>query len=193
MKLVTTLTILIVLVALSSGISSLGLNVSAQDTKKPQDTYTLATEAKLGPVMFSHLNHTTKNRNLEGTGPSACIECHHTAQPAAEAAKHPPLKTAWPADRTTTLTADTFAKDPNAVGAVCRDCHARAETKPKLLPEIPQIKFVTGTELVTLTNQQAFHRNCAGCHDEIVKTRTDVNPPTSKKCTACHKRAPAAG
>ena len=55
MKLVTTLTILIVLVALSSGISSLGLNVSAQDTKKPQDTYTLATEAKLGPVMFSHL------------------------------------------------------------------------------------------------------------------------------------------
>jgi hypothetical protein len=48
-----------------------------------------------------------------------------------------------------------------------------------------------GTELVTLNNQQAFHRNCAGCHDEIAKTRTDVTPPTSKKCTACHKRVAA--
>ncbi len=166
-------------------------DAAAQDAKKPQDTYVLAQEAKLGTVTFSHLNHTTKNRNSEGTGPSACIECHHTAQPAAEAAKHPPLKTVWPADRTTTLTAETLAKDPNAVGAVCRDCHARADTKPKLLPEIPQIKLEVGTELVTLTNQQAFHRNCAGCHDQVAKARTDVNPPTSKKCTACHKKTAA--
>jgi hypothetical protein len=57
------------------------------------------------------------------------------------------------------------------------------------LPEIPQIKLEEGTALVTLTNQQAFHRNCAGCHDEIVKTRKDVNPPTSKKCLQCHKKA----
>ncbi len=191
MKVITTFTALIVAVALSSGISSLSFDVSAQDTKQPQDTYTLATESKLGPVTFSHVNHTTKNRNLEGTGPSACIECHHTAQPAAEAAKHPPLKTVWPADRTTTLTTELLAKDPNAVGALCRDCHSRADAKPKLLPEIPQIKFQVGTELVTLTNQQAFHRNCAGCHDESVKTRKDVSPPTSKKCTACHKRAAA--
>jgi cytochrome c553 len=191
MKALTILAVLIAAIAFSSRISSLSLEASAQDTKKPQDTYTLATEAKLGPVAFSHLNHTTKNRNLEGTGPSSCVECHHTAQPGAEAAKHPPLKTAWPADRTTTLSAEVLAKDPTAVGAVCRDCHARAEAKPKLLPENPQIKFAVGTELVTLTNQQAYHRNCAGCHDEIVKTRTDVTPPTSKKCTACHKRAAA--
>lgn len=191
MKLLTIVAILIVAVALSSGTSSLSFDVSAQDARKPQDTYTLATEAKLGPVAFSHLNHVTKNRNLEGTGPSSCVECHHTAQPAAEAAKHPPLKTTWPADRESTLTAEVLAKDPNAVGALCRDCHARADAKPKLLPENPQIKFTVGTELVTLTNQQAYHRNCAGCHDEIVKTRTDVTPPTSKKCTACHKRAAA--
>lgn len=191
MRVLTTVAILIVAVALSFGISSLSFDASAQDAKKPQDTYTLAADAKLGPVTFSHINHTSKNRNLEGTGPSSCVECHHTAQPAPEAAKHPPLKTAWPADRTTTLTAEVLAQDPSAVGAVCRDCHARAEAKPKLLPENPQIKFAVGTELVTLTNQQAFHRNCAGCHDEIVKTRTDVAPPTSKKCTACHKR-PAA-
>ena len=42
------------------------------------------------------------------------------------------------------------------MGAVCRDRHARADTKPKLLPEIPQIKFEGGTELITLTNQQPF-------------------------------------
>lgn len=191
MKVFTIIAVVVIAVAASSGISNLSFDASAQETKKPQDTYTLATDAKLGQVTFSHINHTTKNRNLEGTGPSLCIECHHTAQPATEAAKHPPLQTAWPADRTTTLTAEVLAKDPNAVGAVCRDCHARVEVKPKLLPENPQIKFSVGTELVTLTNQQAFHRNCAGCHDEIVKTRTDVAPPTSKKCTVCHKRAAA--
>ena len=164
---------------------------SAQDKRKPQESVVLGLEAKLGTVKFSHLDHITKNRSIEG-GRIACIECHHTAQPAAEAAKHPPLKTAWPADRTTTLTVDLFEKDPAAPEVEgCRDCHARADTKPKLLPEIPQIKLQVGTELVTLTNQQAFHRNCAGCHDEIVKTSKELNPPTSRKCTACHKRVAA--
>lgn len=190
MKLLLTLILVIVAIVLLSSTTNLTHDVSAQDAKKPQDVYTLASEAKLGQVKFSHLDHTTKNRSIEG-GPIACIECHHTAQPAAEAAKHPPLKTVWPADRTTTLTADLLAKDPNAVGAVCRDCHAKTDTKPKLLPEIPTIKLEVGTELVSLNNQQAFHRNCAGCHDEVVKTNQTLNPPTSKKCTVCHKRAAA--
>jgi cytochrome c553 len=165
--------------------------VSAQEGKKLPEIITLGTDAKLGTIKFSHLDHTTKNRSIEGSK-IACIECHHVAQPAAEAGKHPPLKTAWPADRTTTLTAELFEKDPVAAGvAVCRDCHARSGMTPKLLAEIPQIKLEVGTELITLVNQQAFHRNCAGCHDEIVKTSKDLNPPGSKKCTACHKRAAA--
>lgn len=163
--------------------------VAAQDVKKPPDVIILGTEAKLGQIKFSHVDHTTKNRSIEGSK-MLCIECHHAAQPAAEAARHPPLKTAWPPDRTTTLTAELFEKDPNAAQvAVCRDCHARADQKPKLLPEIPQIKLEVGTELITLNNQQAFHRNCAGCHDEVAKTSTTLNPPTSKKCTTCHKRS----
>lgn len=190
MKLWLTLVIAIVAVAVLAGGTRLTFDASAQDGKKPQDVYNLASEAKLGAVKFSHVDHITKNRSIEG-GQISCIECHHTAQPAADAAKHPPLKTAYPADRTTTLTADLLAKDPNALGAVCRDCHARAETKPKLLPEIPTIKLEVGTELVTLNNQQAFHRNCAGCHDEIVKTHQTLAPPTSKKCTVCHKRSAA--
>ena len=163
---------------------------SAQSERKPLESYVLAKESKLGSVKFSHLDHITKNRSIEGAK-IACVECHHTAQPAAEAAKHPPLKTVWPADRSTTLTLELIEKDQNAVGAVCTECHARADTKPKLLPEIPQIKLEVGTELITLNNQQALHRNCAGCHDEIVKTNTTLNPPTSKKCTTCHKKAAA--
>jgi len=189
MKLITAFAFLFLSALLVS--TALSSATSAQDGRKPPEVRMLGAEAKLGIVKFSHLDHITKNRSVEG-GKIECIECHHTAQPASEAAKHPPLKTVWPADRTTTLTVDLWEKDSTAPEVnVCRDCHARADTKPKLLTEIPQIKLEIGTELVTLTNQQAFHRNCAGCHDEIVKTSKDLNPPTSRQCTACHKRVAA--
>ena len=158
-------------------------------SKNPPDVVQLAKASKLGTVAFSHTNHTTKNRNIEGTGPIACIECHHTAQPASELAKHPPLKTAWPPDRTTTLTAEELKdpKSPNVTG--CAGCHARAGETPKVIAAIPQIKSENSTALITLTNQQAFHRVCAGCHDQVMKTRKDVsNAPISTKCTACHKK-----
>jgi hypothetical protein len=174
-------------VVLLSSTSSLTTDSSAQG-KKPQDTYVLAAESKLGQVTFSHVDHITKNRSMDGTKPIDCVECHHTAQPASEAVKHPPHKTVWPADRTTTLTMELAEKDPNAVGAVCRDCHARADTKPKLLPEIPQVKFEGSAEPTIMTNQQAFHRNCGGCHDVIAKSKPDTTAPTSKKCTTCHKK-----
>ena len=167
-------------------------DASAQD-KKPPETIVLAKEAKLGPVTFNHLKHITENRSADGTKPIACVECHHTAQPASEAVKQPPHKTAWPADRTTTLTADLLEKDPSVTVTICTDCHARVDQKPKLLPEIPSLKFEGAAEATLLTNQQAFHHNCGSCHDEVVKARPtlDPAPPTSKKCTQCHKRAAA--
>ena len=163
----------------------------AQDVKKPPEVITLGAEAKLGPVKFNHLDHITKNHSPDGTKPIACVECHHTAQPSAEAVKHPPHKTVWPADRTTTLTAESLAKDPNMTVFICTDCHARADQKPKLIPETPRLKFEGATEETIMTNQQAFHRNCGGCHDDAVKARPalDPAPPTSKKCVACHKKA----
>jgi cytochrome c553 len=165
---------------------------SAQEGRKPKDEVVLATESKLGPVKFNHLDHATKNRSVDGTKPIACVECHHTAQPASEAVKHPPHKTVFPADRTTTLTADLLEKDPSAPPVnACTDCHARADTKPKLLPEIPKITVEGAAEPVTLTNQQAFHRKCGGCHDEVAKTGRTTTAPTSKKCVACHKKAAA--
>jgi hypothetical protein len=184
------LTLLIVLMVVALPVFTWRSNAAFIQGKKPPEVITLATEAKLGPVKFSHADHFTKNRNADGQ-PIACIECHHTAQPASEVAKHPPHKTAWPADRTTTLTADLLDKDSSLKVDLCTDCHARAETKPKLLPEIPTITPEGSSEAVVLTNQQAFHRNCGGCHDAVAKTK-ETTAPTSKKCLACHKKATTA-
>ncbi|HZT59529.1 MAG TPA: cytochrome c3 family protein [Pyrinomonadaceae bacterium] len=168
---------------------SLSASPQAAAPKAP-DKIQLATDSKLGAVTFDHTAHTTKNRNIAGTGPIECVECHHTAQPASEVQKRAPLKTAYPADRTTTLTAELVEKTPEAVGPVaCRDCHARAGEKPKTLDEIPQIKHESSTAIITLTNQQAFHRECARCHDEVLKSRPDAKAPASLKCAGCHKRS----
>lgn len=166
---------------------------AAEDGKKPPDVIVLGKEAKLGQITFNHMKHITEKRSPDGTKQLECVDCHHTAQPAAEALKHPPHKTVYPADRTTTLTAELLEKDSTLIINVCTDCHARADQKPKLLPEIPSLKFEGAAEATVLTNQQAFHRNCGGCHDEVVKVRPtlDPAPPTSKKCTQCHKKAAA--
>ena len=190
MKVFTVVSVFIFSVLLVSSTSPLTPGVTALEDKKPPEIVTLGPEAKLGAIKFNHLDHITKNYSADGTSKIACVECHHTAQPSAEALKHPPHVTVWPADRTTTLTLELLEKDPNALGAVCRDCHARADTKPKLLPEIPSLKFEGSAEPTVMTNQQAFHRRCAGCHDAVVKARPALTPapPTTKKCLQCHKK-----
>jgi hypothetical protein len=105
--------------------------------------------------------------------------------------KHPPHKTAYPADRTTSLTMELLGSDPKAVGAVCTDCHARNGEKPKLLPDFPTVKFEGSAEPTVMTNQQAFHHKCGDCHDAVAKIKADTTAPTSKKCTTCHKKAAA--
>jgi cytochrome c553 len=169
--------------------STVGLNPSTAQTQKMPETITLSKEARLGQVAFNHLQHATENRSADLSKPIACIDCHHTAQPASEAVKRPPHKTAWPADRTTTLTMDLIEKDASALGAKCSDCHARTDAKPKLLPEIPRVKFEDAAEPTVMTNQQAFHRVCGECHDAVVKVKPDSTGPTSKKCTTCHKKS----
>ena len=194
MKVFTILAALSVSILLIASSSRVTRDLGTQDARKPPETMILAKESKLGQVAFNHAAHFTKNRTVDGTKPIACVECHHTAQPAAEAVKDPPHKMAWPADRTTTLTAELLEKDPNAPAVnICTDCHARADTKPKLLREIPQLKFEGSAEPTVLNNQQALHRNCGGCHDEVVKARPNLDPPppTSKKCMVCHKKTAA--
>ena len=167
--------------------SGLVIQSSSSQSKMPE-TLVLAKDAKLGQVAFNHMKHATENRSADLSKPIACVDCHHTAQPAAEAAKRPPHKTAWPADRTTTLTMDLLDKDPNALGAKCTDCHAKTDAKPKLLPQIPSVKLEGGTEPTVMNNQQAFHHACGDCHDAVAKVKADSTGPTSKKCTTCHKK-----
>src|SRR5215831_45766 len=181
---------MILVVTLVVFASALVINKTSSQTKVPE-TIVLAKESKLGQVTFNHLKHATENRGADMKSPIACVDCHHTAQPAAEAAKHPPHKTAYPADRTTTLTMDLLASDPKAVGAICTDCHARNGEKPKLIAAIPTVKFEGSSEPTTMTNQQAFHHACGDCHDAVAKAKPDTTAPTSKKCTACHKKAAA--
>ncbi len=158
------------------------------DGRTQPDVLKLGLETKLGAVAFSHTNHTTKNYNVAGTGPINCVECHHVAQPASEVTKHPPLKTAWPADRTTTLTAETL-KDPQSPPVVgCRGCHARADTKPTVLPAIPELKEEGSAAPIVLNNQQAFHRNCSVCHEQVNKDR-GAKAPKKVQCTVCHKKS----
>ena len=141
------------------------------DVPKMTEVITLGKDAKLGAVAFSHAKHNGGAYTITPGTPISCVSCHHTARPAAELFKFPPLKTAWPTDRITTLTAELFAKNPKDAGVTsCRDCHARTDQKPKLLDKIPEIKHEGSAAMVTMTNQQAFHRTCAGCHTEVKKT-----------------------
>jgi hypothetical protein len=183
--------LLCVVAACNSPALRSGAGALVADGKTPQDTYKLSTDSKKDkakslPVTFSHVNHATKNYSVDGTKTVGCVECHHTDQPAAEAAKHPPLKTAYPADRTVTLTAET-AKDPKTPDVDnCRACHAQAGDKPKLLAANPQVTYEGDTDATVLDNEEAYHRNCNTCHDQAAEARKGLKIPTSQECLKCH-------
>jgi cytochrome c553 len=159
------------------------------DEQKMPEVIVLGKDAKLGQVTFSHAKHNGGTYSITPASPIACTSCHHTAQPASEIAKHPPLKTAWPTDRAMSLTAELFAKDAKAAGvAGCRECHARTGEKPKLLDAIPEIKHEGSPALITMNNMTAFHRTCAGCHGEVRKTLPLSKGPIQTQCTMCHKK-----
>ena len=184
--------LLCVIIGCNSRALRSGAGALVADGKTPQDTYMLSTDSKKDkakslPVNFSHLNHSTKKEySLDGTQVVGCIECHHTEQPAAEAAKHPPLKSAYPADRTVTLTGETAkdAKTPDVQN--CRACHAQEGDKPKLLDANPQVTYEGDTDATVLTNEEAYHRNCNSCHDQAVEARKGLKIPTSQECLKCH-------
>jgi cytochrome c553 len=163
----------------------------AQTTNVPKmpEVVILGKDSKLGQVTFNHVKHNGGAYTVDGSSRIACISCHHVARPAAEIAKFPPLRTAWPANRTTTLTGELFAMDPRGAGvAACRSCHARTDERPKLLDTIPEIKHEGSTLLITLNNQQALHRTCSGCHVEVKLTRPASKGPVLSQCMMCHKK-----
>src|SRR5229473_2942455 len=70
---------------------------------------------KYGEVPFNHENHSTKNYSVDGKSAIACIECHHTDQPAS--ALKPPLKTS---ERDAVLTAALLQSADSKAVKTCR-------------------------------------------------------------------------
>src|SRR5438552_11058166 len=76
---------------------------------------------KYGEVAFSHENHATKKYSPDGAAVLACVECHHTDQPAA--ALKAPLKTS---EREAVLTAALLQTAEAKPVKTCRTCHLQA-------------------------------------------------------------------
>lgn len=138
---------------------------------------------KYGEVAFNHENHATKNYNVDGKSVLACVECHHTDQPAS--ALQPPLKTS---ERPVALTATVLeAADAKAV-KTCRACHLQAGDDSAT---IPSVTYPGKTAPTKLTNEVAYHMNCNICHDKAIAARPALKGkvPGSNDCLPCHKPA----
>jgi nitrate reductase cytochrome c-type subunit len=180
-----------VLACNSGALRSGGAALTAQAAQAMKDEYKLSTDSKKDkakslPLTFSHVNHATKNYSVDGAHTIGCVECHHTEQPAAEAAKHPPLKTVDPAGRTVALTAETVKDPKTPTVRGCRECHAQEGEKPKFGDAIPEVTYEGDTDPTVLTNEEAYHRNCNTCHDAATQQRKLTTAPTTNECLKCH-------
>ena len=158
----------------------------AKESKTQPKAVTLGKDSqsdKYGEVAFNHENHSTKNYNPEGTAVLACVECHHTDQPAS--GLKPPLKTS---ERDTVLTAALLqAADAKPVKS-CRTCHLQAGDDSGTIPSVTYAGKSTPTKL---TNEVAYHMNCNVCHDKAIAARPALKAkvPGSNDCLPCHKPA----
>ncbi len=136
---------------------------------------------KYGEAPFNHENHSLKNYSIDGKAVIACVECHHTDQPAA--ALKGPLKTS---ERAEALTAKLLeAADAKPVKD-CRACHLQAGDDSAAMPSVTYEGKTTATKL---TNEVAYHMNCNVCHDKSIAARPALKGkvPGSNDCLNCHK------
>jgi cytochrome c553 len=158
-------------------------------TREIPDVIVLSEKAVLGKVTFKHGEHATKNYNLDGTAPLKCVDCHHVEQAAREVTSSVGHMTAYPANRTVTLTSENF-KDPKTPEVTsCRKCHLPKDAKPTILTEIPQTINETTKKPISLTSQNALHTQCTGCHEKVMTARPTVKAPKTNNCVMCHKKA----
>lgn len=136
---------------------------------------------KYGEVPFNHENHATKPYSPDGKAVIACVECHHTDQPAA--ALQAPLKTS---ERAAALTAKSLAAADAKPVKTCRACHLQAGDDSAPLPTVTYAGKTTPTKL---TNEVAYHTNCNICHDKAIAARPALKGkvPGSNDCLPCHK------
>jgi cytochrome c553 len=136
---------------------------------------------KYGEVPFNHENHATKTYSPDGKGVIACVECHHTDQPAT--ALQAPLRTS---ERPVALTAKLLeAADAKPV-KTCRACHLQAGDESATIPTVTYAGKTTATKL---TNEVAYHTNCNICHDKAIAARPALKGKVagSNDCLPCHK------
>ncbi len=138
---------------------------------------------KYGEVPFNHENHSLKNYSIDGKSVIACVDCHHTDQPAA--GLKAPLKTG---ERDVVLTTAALAAADAKPVKSCRTCHLQAgdDSAP-----LPTITYADKPTPVKLNNEVAYHTNCNLCHDKAIAARPALKGkiPGSSDCLPCHKPA----
>ncbi len=162
---------------------SLSQDIPKESKVQPKDVV-LAKDSqsdKYGEVPFNHDNHAMKNYSVDGKSVLACVECHHTDQPAS--ALKPPLKTG---ERDVALTAAVLAAADAKPVKACRTCHLQAGDDSAALPTVTYAGKTTPTKL---TNEISYHTNCNICHDKAIAARPALKGkvPGSTDCLPCHK------
>ena len=133
-------------------------------------------------AVFDHTKHHDLTHTLDGETATACIYCHHTEQPMPVAGK-PYLKKS---ERNEVLTAAQLESSKQAVNS-CRVCHfqeataATAEFPPKSIKYPREMGLPPSGKL---TNDNAYHIRCLGCHDVAMKRDPKLKSPQA--CGDCH-------
>src|SRR5437016_5194526 len=166
MKRAAILIALICVVVAAGSKASISRRVTPEESKTQPKEVTLDNDSqsdKYGEVPFNHENHATKNYSVDGKSPIACVECHHTDQPAT--ALQAPLKTS---ERAVALTAKLLEAADTKPVKTCRACHLQAgdDSAP-----IPTVTYPGKTAPTKLTNEVAYHTNCNICHDKAIAAR----------------------
>lgn len=156
---------------------------TAEESKTQPKEVTLDKDSqsdKYGEVPFNHENHATKNYSVDGKSLIACVECHHTDQPAS--ALKPPLKKS---ERDVALTAALLQEAGSKAVKTCRTCHLQAGDDSTPLPTVTYSDNPTPKKM---TNDVAYHKNCDDCHDRAIAARPVLKIPGTNDCFPCHKR-----
>lgn len=157
--------------------------VQEMESKTQQKEFVLGKDSqsdKWGEVAFNHENHSIKNYSIDGKSPIACVDCHHTDQPAADL--KPPLKTS---ERNTVLTTASLAAADAKPVKTCRACHLQAGDDSATMPTVTYPDKLP----TRLTNEVAYHTNCNYCHDKAIVARPALKGkiPGTNDCKMCHK------
>ena len=130
-------------------------------------------------VLFTHETHATKAYSADGKCAIGCAECHHTDQP--KSALGGVFKTS---EREEMLTTPLLQKADAKPVKTCRECHAQTDIKPAGWPANPEVTYPDESDPITLTNEEAYHRNCNVCHDAVKKRNQATKAPVT--CVQCH-------